>query len=537
MEGMALRDCSRRDCRYKIAWVMPPISRGSGGINTILRNAEALVARGCQCDFFFPACQDLSLTEQSVRESFIAWYGYSFPCGVEVNTREIDCSYDAAIATFWTTAQFVASQSIANKIYFVQDWEPWFYPMGYEYIVAANSYALDLQVITIGRWLAEKCDRYCEKRQRARNTDFCADLSIYRDLGTEKERAICAIFQPEKPRRATKLLLDALSICKKLNPDLVVYLYGSEGQGCPDDFVNLGLLSTRECNDLYNRCLCGISISLSNPSRIPFEMMAAGLPVVEIYGEQTLYDLPGEACLLSRPDAASLATAINRLLDDSSLRESMAFEGLKFMLGRSIEREGSAFSRACLDIIEGGGELPGRRVKMIAGRAVEPGEREERLLREMNASSLEALRASCEPLVLSGRSLFVSLRCPERLSGVKLALWSKGGQEDLTWIELVKGEEVDSWSASFDVENDIGAGRVYHFHFYVAEEPGKERFLLGLDKPVVVGGCAWGGDGSSTPFSVALNGCEVSLASVQARESKEDGRMGKLSRLFRRRVR
>ena len=73
---------------------------------------------------------------------------------------------------------------------------------------------------------------------------------------------------------------------------------------------NLNIIPITKCNELYNKCKVGVCMSASNPSRIPFEMMAAGLPVVELYKENNIYDMPDEGVLLARPTPEAIASAI-----------------------------------------------------------------------------------------------------------------------------------------------------------------------------------------------------------------------------------
>lgn len=100
---------------------------------------------------------------------------------------------------------------------------------------------------------------------------------------------MCAIYQPEKGRRVAPLLVEAIRVALELDPSLTFYLYGSDAPVPISDHrvVSLGLISTDECRELYWRCKCGVSLSISNPSRIPFEMMACGLPVIDLYRRTT----------------------------------------------------------------------------------------------------------------------------------------------------------------------------------------------------------------------------------------------------------
>ncbi len=84
--------------------------------------------------------------------------------------------------------------------------------------------------------------------------------------------------------------LRVLKLFSQKRPDITIYLYGSNKVKFPISFkhVNLGVITLEMCNKLYQECQIGFCISASNPSRIPFEMMASGLPVVDIY-VRTIY--------------------------------------------------------------------------------------------------------------------------------------------------------------------------------------------------------------------------------------------------------
>ena len=133
--------------------------------------------------------------------------------------------------------------------------------------------------------------------------------------------------------------LKALQIVQQLRPDVKIYLYGSQITEFSNINVeHLGIISTKECNELYNKCQVGLCMSSTNPSRIPFEMMAAGLPVVDLYKENNLYDLPEDGCLLADPSPEAIATAILKLLDDKELRRSLSDGGVRYMKKYPLEK-------------------------------------------------------------------------------------------------------------------------------------------------------------------------------------------------------
>ena len=101
---------------------------------------------------------------------------------------------------------------------------------------------------------------------------------------------------------------------------------------------NLGIISPSELNKLYNKCKIGVSMSSSNPSRIPFEMMASGLPVVELYRENNLYDMPDDCVMLSESTPEALATTIISLYEDDTRRENLSKNSINYMQNYPLEK-------------------------------------------------------------------------------------------------------------------------------------------------------------------------------------------------------
>lgn len=317
-----------------IAWLVPSLIEGSGGHRTILQHADYLQRHGHHCTLYMENGNDQSAA--SLRKAVRRIFGFDFD-DVRAGWTQIEAA-DMVFATIWYSARVVRDLPFGCiRCYFVQDYEALFNPMGTAYVMAENSYRCGLYPITIGRWLPARLSERFDIA--AAYFDFCADLEVYRRIRPSSEAAsVCFIHQPEKPRRCAELGIEALGIVKHRLPAARIYLYGSALAGKVwFEHENLGLLGLERCNDLYNRCTVGLCISTTNPSRIPFEMMAAGLPVVEAYGDNTLYDLPQTAVTLCEPTPESLAKGMLEVLSDPACARSMSEAGQAFMRDRPIE--------------------------------------------------------------------------------------------------------------------------------------------------------------------------------------------------------
>jgi hypothetical protein len=336
-----------------IAWFIPRLIEGSGGHRTMLQHAHALEGAGHRCILYIEGAGDQAKASEIVEGLF----GYRFE-HVHFGWENVQPA-DMAMATIWYSAALVRDLPFAcAKAYFVQDYEAMFNPMGDAFLMAENSYRYGLIPITIGRWLTHELGT--RFNVPAYHFDFGADTAIYRPLpGNRREQAICFIYQPDKPRRCSRIGIEALGIVKHFRPDVNVYLYGSpvsEKGNVWFEHEHLGLLKLPECNALYNRCALGLCLSSSNPSRIPFEMMAAGLPVVEFWRENNLYDLPPEAVSLSDQTPESLAENMLRLLADEDERARMSAAGVAYMASRPLQGETRQFLTSIDAIL--GGQMP-----------------------------------------------------------------------------------------------------------------------------------------------------------------------------------
>lgn len=347
----------------KAAWVLPSHIENSGGFRTVFQNINCLLLHGYRCDVYIEkrGCTDAASNLKRMAEQYFGVCGCRY-----FTTYKFHGTYDIMFATSWKTAEAVKQYPKATKkVYFIQDFEAAFYPAGTEYLAACASYCQGLYPITIGRWLAAKmADHY---HVDARYFDFCADTDIYRDLHRKREKAVCFIYQPHKPRRCSRLGLQALGIVSVLRPDVKIYLFGSDRKPrVPFAYESRGCLSVEQCNALYNQCMAGLCISATNPSRIPFEMMAAGLPVVDLHLENNLYDMPQEGVLLAHYTPQSIAAALLELLDHPKKAKQMSQGGQRFMKDRTLAYGFDQFYEAVTDVLSDGKRKNRHGMKAVA---------------------------------------------------------------------------------------------------------------------------------------------------------------------------
>jgi len=95
------------------------------------------------------------------------------------------------------------------------------------------------------------------------------------------------------------------------------------------------VLQPEELSQLYARATVGLVLSLTNYSLVPKEMMACGLPVVDVRGASAESVFGREPGVIEMADAdpLALAAALDSLLDDAPRRERMAATARRFVAG------------------------------------------------------------------------------------------------------------------------------------------------------------------------------------------------------------
>ena len=330
----------------------PPPLVGSGGHRTIYRNLAALAEAGFTVTVFVEGRRFRPgwLARKRTRSLF------GVPERIELVSgwpERIE-GFDLVMATTWQSALRLGTvETSGRKAHFVQDYECLFYPEDDErHAVARSVHDLGFASITIGNWLVEVLSR--EHGLSVWPTPFSADLVLYggEPLPASRRRMVVANFQPEKPRRCPELMEGALQLVLDSDPSVEVVTFGSRrAPRISGNHRHLGLVQPEDLSALYREGGVGLSMSATNPSRVPFEMMAAGLPVVELGGDNTILDLPEQGCFLAEPEPNAVAAALSRVLVDEEEGTSLSLGAREFMNLHPRSVETGAFVEAVGDVV------------------------------------------------------------------------------------------------------------------------------------------------------------------------------------------
>ncbi|KQW48833.1 hypothetical protein ASC77_08885 [Nocardioides sp. Root1257] len=262
-----------------IAWVCTPPAPGSGGHTTMFRLVAGLESAGHRCVVYLQDQHGWSIEQHraTVRQHWPR---------VRADVRDFDAGVDdcdVLVATGWGTAYAVLGTTArGHRAYLVQDLEPMFSPAGSEYLLAEATYRFGFHGIAAGRWLAERLR--ADHGMTVDHFDFGCDLDAYglEDRADPALRTGVAYYcRPHTPRRAHELSVFALERFARQRPDVPIHTYGEVLPTLPFAATQHGVLSPEQLSSLYNRCFAGLSLSATNVSLVPLEMLAAGcIPVV-----------------------------------------------------------------------------------------------------------------------------------------------------------------------------------------------------------------------------------------------------------------
>lgn len=269
----------------EIAWIMSPPGRESGGHQNLFRFIKYAEDAGHRCSIYFYTTQELA---PSIRETKAMIAESTAYANVEASMQNYDrdlgvaAATDALFATGWETAYpAFLDASNARRFYFVQDFEPSFYPLGSEAILAENTYKFGFHGITAGGWLAHKLST--EYGMTCDSFNFAVDKTHYSVTNLRRRNEVFFYARPVTARRAFELGIVALADFAKMRPDVTINLAGWDVSNweIPFKYRNLASLDLTQLNSVYNRCGAGLVLSLTNMSLLPLELMSSGVaPVV-----------------------------------------------------------------------------------------------------------------------------------------------------------------------------------------------------------------------------------------------------------------
>ena len=325
--GMADRE------RLHVAFAIPTFNIGSGGHNIIAQIALRLERMGHSCslwvhDVFNHRPYDgPAVLRREIVEHFAPLRAPVF--------REFDDWYgaDVVVATGWQTVYpALLLEGVRARAYLINDHEPEFFATSVESEWAELTYRQGLYGIAGSPWLQDLyVDRY---GGTAGAFQYGVDHDVYRPRPVPRRRdTVVAYARAVTPRRAAALQILALEALRRRRPDVRIVLFGDpKPPEAPFAYEHLGVAGHEELAWLFSEATAGLCLSLTNYSLLPQEMLACGLPCVDLDrpSARSVFGEDGPV-VLTDFDPEGLADAIERLLDDEGEWERRSQQGLEFV--------------------------------------------------------------------------------------------------------------------------------------------------------------------------------------------------------------
>jgi glycosyltransferase involved in cell wall biosynthesis len=330
-----------------IHWYLPGFDHAYyGGVHTVLRFAASFATRHAARNTFVV----LGTPTRQAIQTYTARIGAAFPALAGTPVILVGAYYDlttvqpadVCVATHWTTAYYVLKfNQTRRKFYFMQDFEPMFYPAGSTSAQAEATYYFGFYGLANTITLQQ---HYCNNYQGSATVFTpCVDTHVFYPASEQQEdgsRPYQVFFyaRPDYWRNGFELAVSALRQLKeRLGKRVRVVSAGQQWN--PADYglagvvENQGLLSYQDTARLYRTCDVGLVLMFTrHPSYLPFELMASGCLVVSNVNNATSWLLKDEEnCLLSLPSASCIADTLARGLHDRELRHRITAHALRLI--------------------------------------------------------------------------------------------------------------------------------------------------------------------------------------------------------------
>jgi glycosyltransferase involved in cell wall biosynthesis len=199
---------------------------------------------------------------------------------------------------------------VARRLYFVQDYEPFFFAHGFEYALAEDSYRFGFRTIALGHMVARHlADKVGVK---ADVVEFSCDTDVYHlaaDAAAPRAGVVWYA-RPGASRRGYALSVLALEAFHAQHPEQPIHVYGESPVGLPFPVVHHGRLTPQELNELYGQVVAGLAMSFTNVSLVAEEMLASGVVPVINDSPDARADLQNEHAVWARPTPRGIADAL-----------------------------------------------------------------------------------------------------------------------------------------------------------------------------------------------------------------------------------
>jgi glycosyltransferase involved in cell wall biosynthesis len=341
------------DSVKSIVFILPDMATFSGGLTSVLRLATYLSGYGYDIYYY-----TLNPTDESVfkHNATINLKGYK---GQLIQEQELQQrTFDVAVATLWTSVYFVAKNRhlFSYKAYFIQDFEPYFYPQGDLFQLSLQTYRMGFLMISLGSWNKRMIESN-DPNLKVHYIDFPFEQSEYQK-GSSKRTPIqekiarklltFAVYLKNDPKRAPALVILQLGYMKQQleaqGYTIEIIYYGTDASFEIMYGFNAGKLSLEALKSLYLKADFGVVASFTNISLVNYEMIAMGLPVMDYRSGSAADFFTDETMLFLSNETDAIYKAVQQILADPQQSENMVFRAQQHIDGKTWEHTAQQFA-------------------------------------------------------------------------------------------------------------------------------------------------------------------------------------------------
>lgn len=352
-----------------VTFIITRMVRFHGGQTSVLHLGTELERLGVKVCYLAYKPQSVEEMELCARSNLEDFQGRLFPFDrymAAIKRGKIK-EPDVVVASSWDTVSFAKKFKSSYKMYFVQDYEPLFYSFGEEYLMCRNTYCQGLHMVSLGGWNKMMIERdVCpadgrEGKMKIDVIDFPYDSSAYtytkRDFKAyaSKKTIVLAVYLKYYGKRLPNLipfmLQNTAAKLEKQGIELKVRYFGEAKTFSAPGGTNLGQLTKTELNTLYGKADFGMVASMSNISLVPYEMHAAGLPVIEFSDGTYPFFFDGETALFTKIGEKDIADLLLGAVRNPERLEKMCGNASEQLKRLSWENSGRQFFEIMKELI------------------------------------------------------------------------------------------------------------------------------------------------------------------------------------------
>ena len=334
-----------------VSWFIPEFHNPYyGGMFTILRFANYLKTKyGISQQFLLTSSLDEKSIQNRISEAFPTLSESPVLSVLPSDDLERISPTDASISTLWTTAYYsLRFNKTKRKFYFIQDYEPMFYPAGSIYGQSEATYYFGFYglINTPGLYEVYKTQYDGLAEYFVPSVDTQIFFPEENRFHNKKHFTVFFYGRPGHPRNAFELGAASLKILKKeLGDTLSIVSAGAEWDpaeyGLENIVTNLGLLTLQQTASLYRTCDVGLGMMFTkHPSYLPFEFMASGCMVVSNKNSATKWFLKdGYNCMLTDTTPTCIAETLKQALLNIEHREEIVTNAHQMILAQFSDWE------------------------------------------------------------------------------------------------------------------------------------------------------------------------------------------------------